>query len=39
VRNVPKRTAEVNIGFGSIDLYQEMGFELLRTLVGLLRRC
>ena len=39
LRNVPERTATLNIGNGSIDLYQEMGPELLQTLVELLRRC
>ena len=39
VRNVPERTATLNIGNESIDLYQEMGPELLQTLVELLRRC
>ena len=39
LQNVLGRTATVNIGGGSIDLYQEMGPELLRTLVELLREC
>ena len=39
LQNVSERTATVNIGNGSIDLYQEMGPELLRTLVELLREC
>ena len=38
-RNVSERTATLNIGSSSIDLYQEMGPELLRTLVELLRQC
>jgi len=33
-----KETEKQNLGSGSIDLYQEMGPELLRTLVELLRR-
>ena len=39
LRNVAERTATLNIGNGSIDLYQEMDSELLRTLVELLRQC
>ena len=39
LRNVSERTATLNIGSSSIDLYQEMGPELLRTLVELLRQC
>ena len=38
-RNVSERTATRNIGGGSIDLYQEIGPELLRTLAELLRTC
>ena len=39
LRNVSERTATLNIGSGSIDLYQEINPELLRTLVELLRTC
>ena len=39
LQNVSGRTATLNIGGGSIDLYQEMGPELLRILVELLRTC
>ena len=39
LRNNSERTATLNIGSSSIDLYQEMGPELLRTLVELLRQC
>lgn len=39
LRNVSKHTATINIGNGSIDLYQEIGAEMLRTLVELLRQC
>lgn len=39
LRNVSERTATINIGNGSIDLYQEMGPELLGTLVELLKSC
>ena len=39
LRNVVQRTATVNIGGGSIDLYQEMNPELLQMLVELLRTC
>ncbi len=39
LREVPQRSATVNIGSGSIDLYQEMNPELLRTLVEMLRIC
>lgn len=39
LREVPQRTATVNIGGGSIDLYEEMNLELLRTLVEMLRIC
>ncbi len=39
LREVLQRTATVNIGGGSIDLYQEMNPELLRTLVEMLRIC
>lgn len=39
MRNDSERTATLNIGSGSIDLYQEIGAELLRTLVELLRQC
>lgn len=38
-RNVSERTATLNIGSGSIDLYQEVEPDLLRTLVELLRQC
>lgn len=38
-RNVSERTATLNIGIGSIDLYQEVEPDLLRTLVELLRQC
>lgn len=38
-RNVSGRTATLTIGSGSIDLYQEIEPELLRTLVELLRTC
>ena len=39
LRNVSERTATLNIGSGSIDLYQEIEPDLLRTLVELLREC
>ena len=39
LRNVSECTATLNIGSGSIDLYQEINPELLRTLVELLRTC
>lgn len=39
LRDVSQRTATLNIGNGSIDLYQEMNPELLRTLVEMLRIC
>ena len=39
LRNNSERTATLNIGSSSIDLYQEMGPEFLRTLVELLRQC
>ena len=39
LRNVSERTATLNVGSGSIDLYQEVGPELLRALVELLRIC
>ena len=39
LRNVSEHTATINIGNGSIDLYQEMGPELLGTLVELLKSC
>ena len=39
LREVPQRTATLNIGNGSIDLYQEMNPELLQTLVEMLRIC
>ena len=39
VQNDSERTATLNIGNGSIDLYQKMGPELLQTLVELLRKC
>ena len=39
VRNVSERTATLNIGDGIIDLYQEIGPEMLRILVELLRQC
>lgn len=39
LRNVSERTATLNIGSGSIDLYQEINLELLRTLAELLRTC
>ena len=39
LRNVSERTVTLNIGNGSIELYQEMSPELLRTLVELLRTC
>ena len=39
MHNVPKRTATVNVGGGTIDLYQEMGPEMLKILVELLRQC
>ena len=39
LRNNSERAATLNIGSSSIDLYQEMGPELLRTLVELLRQC
>ena len=38
-RNVSERTATLNIGNGSIDLYQKVEPDLLRTLVELLRQC
>lgn len=38
LENVSKCIEILNIGGESIDLYQEMGPELLRTLVELLRR-
>ena len=38
-RNDSERTATLNIGSGSIDLYQEVEPDLLRTLVELLRQC
>lgn len=37
LQNVVQRTATLNIGSGSIDLYQEMNPELLQTLVEMLR--
>ena len=39
LRKVSERTATLNIGSGSIDLYQEVEPDLLRTLVELLRQC
>ena len=39
LRNSSERTVTLNLGNGSIDLYQEMSPELLRTLVELLRTC
>ena len=39
LRNVSERTATLNIGSSSIDLYQEIDPQLLRTLVELLRTC
>ena len=39
LRNSTERTITLNIGNGSIDLYQEMNMELLRALVELLRTC
>lgn len=39
LRKVSERTATLNIGTGSIDLYQEVGPEMLRTLVELLKQC
>ena len=39
LRNRAERTVTLNIGNGSIDLYQEMSMELLRTMVELLRTC
>lgn len=39
LRNVSERTATLNIGDGIIDLYQEIGPEMLRILVELLRQC
>ena len=39
VRNVSERTATLNIGDGITDLYQEIGPEMLRILVELLRQC
>ena len=38
-RKVSERTATLNVGSGSIDLCQEMGPEMLRTLVELLKQC
>ena len=38
LENVSECIETLNIGGESIDLYQEMGPELLRTLVELLRR-
>ena len=39
LRNVSERTVTLNLGKGSIDLYQEMSPEMLRTLVEILRTC
>ena len=39
LRKVSERTSTLNIGTGSIDLYQEVGPEMLRTLVELLKQC
>lgn len=39
LRNIPERTATLNIGSSSIDLYQEIRPELLRVLVELLKQC
>ena len=39
LRKVSERTATLNIGTGSIDLYQEVGPEMLRTLAELLKQC
>ena len=36
LQNVVQRTATLNIGSGSIDLYQEIDPELLQTLVEML---
>lgn len=36
-RKVSERTATLNVGSGSIDLYQEIGPEMLRILVELLK--
>ena len=39
LRNVSERTATLNVGSSSIDLYQGRNPELLMTLVELLRTC